>query len=466
MTWLDVALRFAAEQGVDPRWTDALACLASPEPRGGPPPGPERPWTGGFEDLEVADLPVPALDDVDPEQAAMFGRRIEAVSARLAALGGPEGRVLRVGLRVRLAGMAEARGPQAVRVRALADFYYSLAAQLESARAGRVRSLEDAARSVWWASVEPGIEHARVDGPGPMGPMHVNVLRIDPRRFAPRVVDLRAHGGDLAAFAVAHGAPVATSGGFFLYSEPDIGPPSQRGDPVGLFVSGGVVHGPAWFPRGALVSGPAGVDVGVVSVHPEPLTRAVAKRGPDVPSVARVGTRTVATGRSLEVPLDGAVFTGVSEAPVLEHRLEGAPVRIDEGIAGGPMLVRNGEVCIDLRSEGFWGTAPPVTFSQDETGDQNLLPRLAVGLDREGRVLVAAVDGRNFERALGMTLRQLADWMRLLGCERATNLDGGSSKRMVVHGREVDLASTEVRSDGGATPVRPVRTGILWLPRG
>jgi len=96
-----------------------------------------------------------------------------------------------------------------------------------------------------------------------------------------------------------------------------------------------------------------------------------------------------------------------------------------------------------MRAEDFWRTAPPVTFSQDETGDQNLLPRMGVGVDAEGRLLCAAVDGRN-EAALGMTLAGLGELMALLGCQDALNLDGGSSKRMCVRGEIVDLPTTEV----------------------
>lgn len=465
MSWLDVTRAFAAEHGVDARWTDALTCLASPNPRGGPPPPPEMPWSDGFGTLERARLPRPALGDVDPEQAAMFHRRIDAVAARLAELGGPEGRVLAVGLKVRLAGMAEAPGPQAVRVRALADFYYSLAAQLASVRAGRVRAFDAVIEALRFARVEPGLEHAVVAGDGPMGPMHVNVLRIDPERLVPRVVDLRGTDGDLARRAREAGAPAATSGGFFLYSEPDIAAPSRRGDPVGMLVSGGEVVNPPWLARGALVHGPEGVQVGVVGLDVHAHTRAHGTHGPPHASIAVIGTSVVGRGHGLAVPLNGAVVPGHEALPGLGFVLEGRPVAVEEGIAGGPMLVRDGRPCIDLRAEGFWGTAPPVTFSQDETGDQNLLPRLAVGVDAQGQVLVAAVDGRNFEHALGMTLGQLAEWMLGLGCVRAVNLDGGSSKRMVVRGREVDLASTEVRSDAGETRIRPVKTGVLWVRR-
>ena len=110
-------------------------------------------------------------------------------------------------------------------------------------------------------------------------------------------------------------------------------------------------------------------------------------------------------------------------------------------------------------------TAPPVTFSRDETFDQNLLPRMACGMDAEGTLFFAAIDGRNFYKAPGMTLEHTARWMQALGCVRAMNLDGGSSKRMVVDRRVVDSPSTEVV---GATSnkqhVRPVHSAILIFP--
>ena len=76
------------------------------------------------------------------------------------------------------------------------------------------------------------------------------------------------------------------------------------------------------------------------------------------------------------------------------------------------------------------------------------------------------MDGRDLERAPGLTLRATGSLLASLGCERATNLDGGSSKRMVVEGRTCDLATTEIVAEGVAsTLVRPVHTGLLVLPR-
>ena len=157
----------------------------------------------------------------------------------------------------------------------------------------------------------------------------------------------------------------------------------------------------------------------------------------------------------MDIPLAGVVVCG--ELPEELH-FDGL-----EAIAGGPMLVREGAVCLDLHAEEFRGTAPPVTFSQDETFDQNLLPRMAVGEGEEGLTFIA-VDGRDFERAPGFTLGMTARFLQELGCHTAMNLDGGSSKRMVVSGRVVDLPSTEIRAgQEGPERVRPVHTAIVVL---
>ena len=132
-------------------------------------------------------------------------------------------------------------------------------------------------------------------------------------------------------------------------------------------------------------------------------------------------------------------------------------------MAGGPMLSVAG---ISLPAEDFRGGAPPITFSQDETFDQNLLPRMAAGLRPDGTLVLAAIDGRRFDVAPGMTLRGTAAVMQALGCGVSMNLDGGSSKRMVVQGAVVDLPSTEVvASPHARTAVRPVVSGMLIFPR-
>ncbi len=480
---------------------DALHAFAYPNPRGGPPPPPEPRWAEDFEALEqlrcahpldelqlrtslVSDLSV----EVDAGQAAIFARRIATVERQLIGLDDATGRLLRVGLRQRLEGILAAPRPRALRVRALADFYYSFAGRWlhERSSSSPAPSLADATASLAWETVFEGGELAVIDGVFSTGPVHANLLRLRPGSVRARVLDRRdavARGTPFAEHVDALGAAAAISGGFFLYSEPDIAPPSQRFDPVGLLVSGGDVLSPPLFCRGALVfdaqgrwsierRGPAGVRVvqGKASVElASALTRCACEQGPDVPSVSVAAGRVVATGRRLDVPLNGFVVPSSGAWTVGQAVSFSAPrmaegTEVHEGVAGGPLLLDEGAPCLDLRAEGFWGTAPPLTFSQDETGDRNTLPRLAAGIDGDGNLILVAVDGRNFKRALGMTLGEVTDLLSNLGCVVATNLDGGSSKRMVVGGKTLDLASTEVEQGTPETAkVRPVHTAVVFM---
>ncbi|QJE95354.1 phosphodiester glycosidase family protein [Luteolibacter luteus] len=62
-------------------------------------------------------------------------------------------------------------------------------------------------------------------------------------------------------------------------------------------------------------------------------------------------------------------------------------------------------------------------------------PRTALGVSREGLyVYLLVVDGRQQGFSEGMTLVELAEWMKQLGCWDAMNLDGGGSSTMVIKG--------------------------------
>jgi len=499
--WIRTCARFLIERRLDPRWCALLEAFETP---GSAPPGDD------FEALERAAMTLTAelgdritatlSGEVDPGQASMFARRFLAVSQRLRELSesSDAARVLAVGLHERTRGALEGPPPRALRVRAIADFYYSRAGvlyhALQRAESGvPPLTLEALVASAAWSQVAPGIAHATLEGQLDEGPAYINLLRVAPGAASLRCVDCRGE-PDFAAFVASAGAAAGVSGGFFLYSEPDIHPPSARTDPVGVLVSGGRVLSPPVLRRAALIGGrspgiavigPTSLRVGdrdvtisAVNAPDQPgvvaYNRAFGEMSPaaeDCAAVAIVGDRVVASGSApLAVPLAGLVVHLPAPPPPAGAEvhwgaeIEGEPV--SEAVAGGPVLVRAGapaftELAEALRREDFQGTAPPRTFSGDETGDRNLLPRMAAGLTTDGAVFFAAVDGRNFHRALGMTLGGLARLMIALGCETAMNLDGGSSKRMAVGGRTVDLASTEVVSGGGSGRVRPVHTAVL-----
>jgi exopolysaccharide biosynthesis protein len=64
----------------------------------------------------------------------------------------------------------------------------------------------------------------------------------------------------------------------------------------------------------------------------------------------------------------------------------------------------------------------------------NRHPRTAVGILRDGRVVLLTADGRADEAA-GLTIAGLTDLMISLGCTDAVNLDGGGSTAMWIRGK-------------------------------
>ena len=91
-------------------------------------------------------------------------------------------------------------------------------------------------------------------------------------------------------------------------------------------------------------------------------------------------------------------------------------------IGCGPRLVANGRVNVTVDEEDF-----PADIRIGRA------PRSAVGITKDGRYLLAVVDGRQ-SHSVGLTL---TDWARLLvkfGAQDALNLDGGGSSDLVVNG--------------------------------
>ncbi|MGI8905146.1 MAG: phosphodiester glycosidase family protein [Candidatus Sumerlaeaceae bacterium] len=175
-----------------------------------------------------------------------------------------------------------------------------------------------------------------------------------------------------------------------------------------------------------------------------------------------------------EVPSNGWVI-GDSEAfggrieprnavDVQVHEPSGSrEVAIQHAFAVGPMLVESGSIVplgesreefqpIVLRdspsfdeSSGLSRTGlPPALLNCEKRGvpptrfpydwNRTRAPRTAIGVQRDGSVLLVVVDGRaDLPHSIGATLAELAQLMLNLGCESAMNMDGGGSSVMFVN---------------------------------
>ena len=184
-----------------------------------------------------------------------------------------------------------------------------------------------------------------------------------------------------------------------------------------------------------------------------------------LPRPLRVGAqvqavvREVREGSAAPIPPTGGVLIGTAGAAEFLRPLQPGDrvaIRIDlqgdgaerwravqEAVAGGPWLIRNGKlVAPDEMPGGF----NPQTFIERRH------PRTAVGRTAKGEILCITVDGRQ-PHSQGVSLRELTEIMARYGAVEAINLDGGGSSVLIV--RHLVINSP---SDGN---VRAVSNG--WL---
>ncbi|MDD3437171.1 MAG: phosphodiester glycosidase family protein [Candidatus Gastranaerophilales bacterium] len=135
----------------------------------------------------------------------------------------------------------------------------------------------------------------------------------------------------------------------------------------------------------------------------------------------------------LEIPQDGFVVVGptqkleqfVNEKNIkLEVLTKPEWYDVNHIISGGPYLVKNSEVYVDATEEKL-----------GSIGGRN--PRTAVGYTPDNHLIIVTVDGRE-KASIGMTLTELAYFMKSIGCYNAMNLDGGGSTVLYVNGKVVN----------------------------
>lgn len=97
----------------------------------------------------------------------------------------------------------------------------------------------------------------------------------------------------------------------------------------------------------------------------------------------------------------------------------------------GPALIENGQVAVD---------------SSDEVGKAMASnPRTAIGIIDDSTYVFVVSDGRTSE-SKGLSLKQLADFMKELNVTTAYNLDGGGSSSMYFNGQIINKPTTNGRN--------------------
>lgn len=141
-------------------------------------------------------------------------------------------------------------------------------------------------------------------------------------------------------------------------------------------------------------------------------------------------------GREVEIPADGYVISGRGRHAELLARLEpGEEVtlklntkpawqQVRHALGAGPRLVKDGTICITAQAERFrWDVSHGIS------------PRSALGITKEGELLLVAAEPEPDSSARGLTLDELAATMIKLGAWQAMNLDGGGSTSVIENGQ-------------------------------
>ncbi len=122
----------------------------------------------------------------------------------------------------------------------------------------------------------------------------------------------------------------------------------------------------------------------------------------------------IMNGRLLN-PDNGRIFFAILNDGTAVIRKSGERTDdIKEAVGAQFMLIENGRV---IHESGYCDTEKH--------------PRTAVGIKPDGSVVFIVVDGRQSDESAGITINDLADTMRALGCVDAVSLDGGSSSTMI-----------------------------------
>ncbi len=310
-------------------------------------------------------------------------------------------------------------------------------------------------------TVEDGVKHIKVTKYYNGQPVKLNIvevnlkiakdLRLTPALASDQTLQSRR---TITTIAKNNNALVALNGTFFK---------PQTGVPLGtLMINGKMYTGPIYdrvsmgiFEDGSFDMGRVQLNAEIKSAketirvdninQPRMLSTLVlvytpewGKLAPPSPKygmqMAVVDGKVISSGTArLEIPQDGFVIVGptdelsrinIDKKVRLDIKTLPQWDKVEHIISGGPYLVREGEVFVDIAEQKLLAI-----------GGRN--PRSAIGYTASGNIVLIAVDGREYA-SVGMTLTQLANYLKSIGCVNAMNLDGGGSTVMYVNGQVVN----------------------------
>ncbi len=170
---------------------------------------------------------------------------------------------------------------------------------------------------------------------------------------------------------------------------------------------------------------------------------------------AHDGGNTPLAGGTLVLSLSPALLTNTPGAGALTN---GAAVKLSTAtfpdLAGVKVAISGGHVLVREGARQEIQTPQSEAYKYRSVRERH--PRSAVGASRDHYFFVE-VDGRQPGLSVGMTLDELGDYMKKIGCDLALSLDGGASATFWYEGR--------VRNSPCNGAERPIANGIAVVAR-
>ena len=312
--------------------------------------------------------------------------------------------------------------------------------------------------------IEKGIKHVKMTRYYNNRPVRLNIVELSTElneniSVEPTIAsDILASRTKISKIAEREGAIVAINGGYFK---------PQTGVPLGtLMIDKKIYTGPIYdrvamgiFDEGydmARIQLKASVNTNIGGIkidnvnQPRMLSTHTIVYTPDwgetTPKTPQYGKQLVIkdnklykiTEESTLIPKDGYVIVGPSKKLdailnakffTLDLRLNPSWKKVNHVISGGPYLVKNGDIYVDMTAQKL-------------TAIGGINPRTAIGYTRDNHLIMLTADGRE-GASIGLTLMELAHLMKELGCVNAMNLDGGGSTVMYIDGKVVNKPAVQ-----------------------
>jgi len=108
-------------------------------------------------------------------------------------------------------------------------------------------------------------------------------------------------------------------------------------------------------------------------------------------------------------------------------------------VEAGPMLVEDGEICIDMEKEG-WKKQNSIRTQAARLDFTDMRgPKIAAGIDEQGRLSVLTINGR-IRESVGATHFDMAEILREQGIVKAMGFDPGGSSTLVVDNEVLNIS--------------------------